>query len=216
MKPWARRPDNEREAAEKAALASSASSSAKTTSSGPGHSPNPVGFAIVLLGALGTVIALFLPRVESRTFGGIANNTLVGSSWLLVIPAVGVAALAYGVYRGESRRPIWLLVGAAVILYAGLSGVLSEDARTLYPVGRSGNVISTAPGEVADPGAGLYLLSVSGGLVFLGGLLLVFNWTPYGSGRDVRGRARKKCPECAEMIQADANVCRFCSHRFAR
>lgn len=26
--------------------------------------------------------------------------------------------------------------------------------------------------------------------------------------------ATKACPECAEQVQADAKVCRYCSHRF--
>src|SRR5689334_8463722 len=53
-----------------------------------GHAPNPIGLAVVLLGALGTVIALFLPEVESHTFAGVVDNTLISKSWWLIIPAV--------------------------------------------------------------------------------------------------------------------------------
>jgi hypothetical protein len=26
--------------------------------------------------------------------------------------------------------------------------------------------------------------------------------------------ASKKCPDCAELVQADAKICRFCRHQF--
>jgi hypothetical protein len=29
-----------------------------------------------------------------------------------------------------------------------------------------------------------------------------------------QGSALKKCPECAEVVQADARICRFCRHEF--
>lgn len=28
------------------------------------------------------------------------------------------------------------------------------------------------------------------------------------------GQRRKRCPECAELVQGDAAICRFCRHRF--
>lgn len=40
---------------------------------------SPVGLGIALVGALAMLIAVFLPRVESTSFGGIAENTLIQS-----------------------------------------------------------------------------------------------------------------------------------------
>jgi hypothetical protein len=28
------------------------------------------------------------------------------------------------------------------------------------------------------------------------------------------GGGKKKCPQCAELVQADAKVCRYCQHSF--
>jgi hypothetical protein len=35
------------------------------------------------------------------------------------------------------------------------------------------------------------------------------------AGADPADAARKKCPDCAEFVQVDARVCRFCRHQFA-
>ncbi|MBI4172880.1 MAG: hypothetical protein HY511_08955, partial [Actinobacteria bacterium] len=58
--------------------------------------------------------------------------------------------------------------------------------------------------------------------VFTGGLNLV---TPKIGGASltkgkitvtwVKGGAKKKCPACAEMVRAEAHVCRFCRHEFS-
>lgn len=33
--------------------------------------------------------------------------------------------------------------------------------------------------------------------------------------RSITNRDQKKCPDCAELVKVDANVCRFCGHRFS-
>lgn len=63
----------------------------------------------------------------------------------------------------------------------------------------------------------------SGGLGFLVGVLL----GPFGiiiaffmgsenklAEKQVAAGAKKKCPRCAELVQADAQVCRHCGHEF--
>lgn len=33
--------------------------------------------------------------------------------------------------------------------------------------------------------------------------------------RDPHDGARKRCPDCAESVRAEAKICRFCRHEFA-
>jgi len=54
---------------------------------------SPVGLGIALVGALAMVIAVFLPRVESTSFGGVAENTLIqsGDGWIFIGLSLGVS-----------------------------------------------------------------------------------------------------------------------------
>jgi hypothetical protein len=49
------------------------------------------------------------------------------------------------------------------------------------------------------------------GIIFLPAYLIVRRKSrPRG-----RSNGMKRCPDCAELVQGDAAICRFCRHRFA-
>jgi O-antigen/teichoic acid export membrane protein len=49
------------------------------------------------------------------------------------------------------------------------------------------------------------------GVIFLPAYLIVRRKSrPRG-----RSKGMKRCPDCAELVQGDAAICRFCRHRFA-
>lgn len=53
-------------------------------------------------------------------------------------------------------------------------------------------------------------MSVFLGVALLWGLIdFYFWWLPRLSG----DAGKRKCPDCAELVQRDANVCRFCGYR---
>jgi hypothetical protein len=81
----------------------------------------------------------------------------------------------------------------------------------------SGVVISAAKTMNTDP-----VLVQQMGLVFalgvfglVGGFLLWLLGVVFG-GTAVSSSRTKKCPQCAEDVKADARICRFCRHEFAR
>jgi hypothetical protein len=51
---------------------------------------SPVAVGLVLVGAVATVIGVFLPKVESSTFFRVEKNTLIqqGDGWLLLVMAL--------------------------------------------------------------------------------------------------------------------------------
>jgi hypothetical protein len=95
---------------------------------------SPVAFGIAMVGALAMLIAVFLPRVESTTFGSVAENTLIqsGDGWIFVGLSIGVAGAAYRAYRQGAKTVAVIVLGVIAIGAAIYSGT-DEDSLTLCP-----------------------------------------------------------------------------------
>ena len=168
-------------------------------------SDNPLALGLIIVGAVALAISTFLPLVEpTGTFRTVEHNTLIQrGGWMLIALALGIAASGYRVSQGRWTArwiPIALCVSTAVLI-----GLNATDIRTLYPVGPHGNPITTQPGIVANPGIAIYVAGAGVAAAFIGSAMLFLR----------RQAKTKKCPDCAETVLADANVCKHCGYRFA-
>jgi hypothetical protein len=134
----------------------------------------------------------------------VEHNTLIQrGGWMLIALALGIAASGYRVSQGRWTAR-WLPI-ALCVSAAGLIVLNDKDLRTLYPVGPHGNPITTGPGMVANPGIAFYVAGAGVAAAFIGSAMLLRS----------RQAKTKKCPDCAETVLADANVCKHCGYRFA-
>jgi len=168
-------------------------------------SDNPLGLGLIVVGAVAMAISTFLPLVEpTGTFRMVEHNTLIQrGGWMFIALALGIAASGYWVSQGK-----WTAGGVPILLCVGAAGLIvlnDENLRTLYPVGPDGNPITTEPGIVANPGIAIYVAWAGIAAAFIGSAMLL---------RSSQAKT-KKCPECAETVLADANVCKHCGYRFA-
>jgi hypothetical protein len=175
---------------------------------------SPLGVGLALAGAGLLLISMFLPLAESGgSFSRVAQNTMIqhSESWALLAFALAIAATVYRAHR--SRRPTWapLILGVWVLGVAIYIGT-NDDLLTLCP----GQVSLYGPGcERANAGIGVYAAGVAGLLAIAGGWQLRSSSpTPADAGEQLPQRLRKKCPECAELVQPDARVCKHCGFRF--
>jgi hypothetical protein len=168
-------------------------------------SDNPLALGLIIVGAVALAISTFLPLVEPPgAFRMVEHNTLIQrGGWLFIALALGIAASGYRVSQGRWTArwvPIALCVSAAVLIVLN-----DKDVRTLYPVGADGNPITAEPGIVANPGIAIYVAGAGVAAAFIGSVMLL---------RSTQAKT-KKCPDCAETVLADANVCKQCGYRFA-
>jgi hypothetical protein len=171
---------------------------------------NPVGVGVVLLGALLALIGSFLPIHQ---YGAVAveKNSYVaeGHWWVLVVALIMGAAAATALARGGGPGLVWRLgTPSAVALGAGIWGTTNhfQTLQTFGSLAALGNTLT------ATPGPGVYLVLAGGGIGLIGTGMTIGKWGPVGV--PLYARSTKQCPECAERVLEDANVCKHCGHRF--
>lgn len=179
---------------------------------------NPVGFAMVLIGAAIAVIGTFLPRAETTTFtlSGIEKNTLIqsGGGVAIIVGAVILALVAYSAWSSGRRSWAILLISAYLIGQAFYQG--SGDRIALYRIDQFGN-----QGQQVDAsaGIGIYAVGVGGFLGLLGGWIIRRSSLPLTEDSDITPNEEepmKRCPDCAELVLAAARVCKHCRHEFSK
>ena len=163
------------------------------------------------------VISVFLPRVEANTFGRIAQNTLIesGDGWIFIALAVLVVGATWHAYQHQRRSFAPVVLGAIGIGYAIYEGV-SKSSLRLCPIDSS---ILNSACEQATPSIGIYAAGIGSLLVAIGGYQIWRAKWSEAAERDFgtsssAGQETKICPDCAEMILAEARVCRYCGYRF--
>ena len=135
---------------------------------------NPFALVLTIVGALGMVIATFLPFNKPVVFHQLEHNALIenGTGWLLIVLALVIAASGYSVGRGQSDK--WLGAAVPCILAALLVLWLATDKElhTLYPVGSNGRPDKSQPGIVTTLGISVYVAGAGVAAAFVGALML--------------------------------------------
>jgi len=135
---------------------------------------NPLALVLTMVGALGMVIATFLPFNVPVALHPLEHNVLIqnGTGWLLVILALVIAASGYSVGRGQSDKWVGAAIPCVLAALLILWFAMDKELHTLYPVGPNGRVDKSQPGIVTTPGIALYVAGVGVAVAFVGALML--------------------------------------------
>jgi Uncharacterised protein family UPF0547 len=185
-----------------------------------GRPGNPLALGLVLVGAAALAIAAFLPLDEpSNSLRMVQDNTLIQHGhWGIIGLAVGIAGSGFLASQRNGKWPLTVLLclvaGAEVFLH-----FTNTAERTLYPIGPNGAPDTTQPGTTTALGIALYVAGAGVAVALMGalGLRQQERVAKAIGGNDDAGPVQtptKKCPDCAETILADANVCKHCGYRF--
>jgi hypothetical protein len=153
-----------------------------------------VGCAVVggCVGALGTLLNWFTIEIGGVAAPGGSATGLEGRDGRTVLAAAVVALLASGAvvvgYRRVAAKVALLAAGAvtAIVAVAGIADAAAKDEEVEDEFGIAAERV------VADVGAGLWLVAVSGAGLLAAGAL-VTNVDPHEGPR--RGRARDPVPQ---------------------
>jgi hypothetical protein len=175
--------------------------------------PNPVGAGLVLLGAVLVLIGSFTPVHSFGTLPIYKNSFVQDGDWWLLVVAVAMGVTAVYFLMDATSGRLWRVVVPSVIAVgAGIYGQTTKF-QTLE-LNSYGQQLFNTSSVKASAAIGVYLVLAGGILGLVGAGLLSGKWRPVGVPE--YGRATKKCPDCAETVLADANVCKHCGYRFDR
>jgi Uncharacterised protein family UPF0547 len=164
---------------------------------------NALALAVVAVGAFTVLIGVFLPEVESTgSFSSVSQNSMVqtGDGLLALGLAIAAASTAFWAWRRGTRNPTALILGCLIVL--GLFAYASSDQLKLYPLDSNGNPDTSKAGEQANPGIGIWVTGVGGGIIALGGLWIVTS-PPQGQAA-ARRRANGQGHQLAQLAYQQA------------
>lgn len=167
------------------------------------------------------ISALLLGTVFDATTeqGKTAGQTWLGLSFLVLW-----VLLTWLYWRARSIRRIF----GWMFLTCGLATLGLPVATAIYSAALTAREATTARAAGAALGGSVLTLGLGVIAFFFGAILLVIAFVLLSGGHKtvapaqgalaaapVIAGASKKCPDCAEIVQADARICRFCRHEFA-
>jgi hypothetical protein len=199
---------------------------------------DPVGDAITVSGHASSSSATYSPnrRYAGAALLGIASALcFVGAflPWMSANAAFGMSISRSGMDGGDG--PLFLAMGAtgvlltiaaivgkpklvgggAIVLGLVIAGLAAVDYADVADRVTSANAEFADVG-IATIGAGLYALFVAATLAVIAGVVLT-NMDSASEPQAVPPMPdmRVKCRYCAELVQPDAKVCRFCGREIA-
>jgi hypothetical protein len=135
---------------------------------------------------------------------------------LLIAAALAIAVSAFWV---SQRAPDFWTLPVTLCVLAGVGLVIfgnNKEQRTLYPLTLDGTPDMSQPGVVAPLAVALYVAGAGVVIALIGSAIIRLGMRAVdGATASAADRVTKKCPDCAETILSDANVCKHCGYRFA-
>jgi hypothetical protein len=194
-------------------LLDKAKAEAKANEASVRYAINPAGVALACLGGLAMAIAAFLPLDESGEFARVQANSLIHhGGWAFLVLGAGVALSSWRQYSGGKRGWAVVVLGAIALIDAIATGK-NHGYRTLYPLNSAGEPDSSQPGTLVPLGLAVYVAGTGACVAMLGGFIM--RQSPSGEAA-APAPVLKVCPDCAETVQAAANVCKHCGYRFSQ
>ena len=147
-------------------------------------------------------------------FADIGSQQQPSSALVLVAFLGGWAASSYLLFNGARSVSKVLvrgsLLGAAEWLAVGAAGLVFSGRAAAHAAGPGASGAEVAGAAI---GGGILAAMTGGVSIVMSIVCLMVFAIAYFAGREMRDTTAiptKKCPECAEMVQAESRKCRHC------